>query len=232
MDAPFPGTDSTTSVPFFFFFFPSLCSSPAPGYCFSTEPLARAFGPFSLSAGTIYLFHTPQLPPVSPPPFPASLCLFPLALRGHHAALQQSAMIVPPLTERSLCLFAAFLANQGLQASSIMAYLSAVRHLQISAGLPSPTTNSWPWPHYVSRGTKRSQNQPQRVRLPITTSILKQLHGVWFSNNYGLPVYKAKLLGQWRPPHFSASLDLGSYCHPRAAPYPRSFYQTWLQIPA
>ena len=101
-----------------------------------------------------------------------------------------------------------------------MAYLSAVRHLLISVGLPSPTTNSWPWPHYVSRGIKRSQNQPQRVRLPITTSILKQLHGVWFSNNYGLPVYKAKLLGQWRPPHFSASLDSGSYCHPRAAPIP------------
>ena len=99
-----------------------------------------------------------------------------------------------PLTERSLCLFAAFLANQGLQASSIMAYLSAVRHLQISAGLPSPTTDSWPWLHYVSRGIKRSQNQPQRVRLPITTSILKQLHGVWFSNNHGSPVYKAKLM--------------------------------------
>ena len=99
-----------------------------------------------------------------------------------------------PLTERSLCLFAAFLANQGLQASSIMAYLSAVRHLQVSTGLPSPTTNSWPWLHYVIRGIKRSWNQPQRVRLSITSSILKQLHGVWFSDIYGHPCYKAKLL--------------------------------------
>ena len=46
-----------------------------------------------------------------------------------------------PLTERSLCLFAAFLAIQGPQASSIMAYLSAVRHLQIPVGLPSPTSD-------------------------------------------------------------------------------------------
>ena len=162
----------------------------------------------------------PQLPPASPPPSSASLRLFPLSLRGHHAALQQSAMIVPHITERSLCLFAAFLANQGLQASSITAYLSAVRHLQISAGLPSPTTDSWPWLHYVSRGIKCSQNQPQRVRLPITTSILKQLHSIWFSNNYGFPVYKAKLLWAVASTTFSASLDSGSYCHPRAAPYP------------
>ena len=97
-----------------------------------------------------------------------------------------------PLTERSLCLFAAFLPNHSLQASSIMAYLSAERQLQISVGLPSPTTDSWPWLHYVIRDIKRSRSQPQRVCLPITTSILKQLHGV--SDIYGHPCYKAKLL--------------------------------------
>ena len=48
--------------------------------------------------------------------------------------------------------------------------LLAVRHLQISIGLPLPPTNSWTWLHY---GIKRSQNQPQWVRLPITISILK-----------------------------------------------------------
>ena len=74
-----------------------------------------------------------------------------------------------------------------------MAYLSAVRHLQISTGLPLPTTDSWPWLHYVIRGIKRSRNQSQRVHLPIATSILKQLHGVWF-DIYGHPCYKANLL--------------------------------------
>ena len=119
-----------------------------------------------------------------------------------------------PLTEHSLCLFAAFLANHSLQASSIMAYLSAVRQLQISVGLPSPTTDSWPWLHYVIRDIKRSRSQPQRVCLPIATSILKQLHSMWFSDIYGHPCYKAKLLWAGRPPHSSASSDSGSYYHP------------------
>ena len=43
-----------------------------------------------------------------------------------------------PLTDRSLCLFAAFLANEGLRAQSISVYLSAVRHLQIAAGFQAP----------------------------------------------------------------------------------------------
>ena len=115
-------------------------------------------------------------------------------MRGRWPAWLRTELSPLPLTEHSLCLFAAFLANLGLQASLIMAYLSAVRHLQISAGLPSPTTDSWPWLHYVIRGIKRSWSQLQRVRLPITTSILKQLHGVWFSDIYGHPCYKAKLL--------------------------------------
>ena len=84
-----------------------------------------------------------------------------------------------PVSERSLCLFAAFLANQGLHARTISAYLSAVRHLQISAGLPTPQISSWPWLHYVTRGIKRSQNQSTKVRLPITTSVIKQLGMVW-----------------------------------------------------
>ena len=46
---PFPGKgiDDFCSI------FPSLCSSPAPGYCFTTEPLARVFSPVSHTAGTI-----------------------------------------------------------------------------------------------------------------------------------------------------------------------------------
>lgn len=49
---------------------------------------------------------------------------------------------VLPLTDCSLCLFAAFLANEGLCAQSISVYLSAIRHLQISTGMQPPP---WPW---------------------------------------------------------------------------------------
>ena len=42
----------------------------------------------------------------------------------------------------------------------------------------------------------------------------------WFSNNYGFPSTRPSYCGPWHPPHFSASSDSGSYCHPQAAPYP------------
>ena len=45
----------------------------------------------------------------------------------------QKANLSPlPLTQTSACLFAAFLAQQGLQPQSISVYLAALRHLQIS----------------------------------------------------------------------------------------------------
>uniref|UniRef100_A0A1X7SMU1 Core-binding (CB) domain-containing protein n=1 Tax=Amphimedon queenslandica TaxID=400682 RepID=A0A1X7SMU1_AMPQE len=84
-----------------------------------------------------------------------------------------------PLSEHTLCLFAAFLANQGLQARTIQAYLSALRHFQISAGLPAPPLSSWPWLHYITRGIRRSQGSSHRVRLPITASIMRDLMIRW-----------------------------------------------------
>ena len=74
-----------------------------------------------------------------------------------------------PLTEKTLC----------LQLRTISAYLSALRHLQISAGLQAPQTDSWPWLHYVTRGLKRSLGQANRTRLPITSSIMRQLQEIW-----------------------------------------------------
>ena len=85
-----------------------------------------------------------------------------------------------PLTEYSLCLFAAFLANEGLQAFTISAYLSGLRFFQISSRYQSPQISSWPWLHYVTRGIKRSQSQQNNVRLPITLEIMKKLRQMWF----------------------------------------------------
>ena len=75
-----------------------------------------------------------------------------------------------PLSEYSLCLFSAYLANQGLQAHTISAYLSGLCYFQISSSLQAPTLSPWPWLHYVTRGIKRSQPPKDSVRLPITLS--------------------------------------------------------------
>ncbi len=87
-----------------------------------------------------------------------------------------------PVSQRTSCLFAAHLANKGLQSSSISAYLSALRHLQIEAGMVPPARCEWPQLQYVLRGIKRTQStQPQRLRLPITIDIMGRLQATIFS---------------------------------------------------
>ena len=85
-----------------------------------------------------------------------------------------------PLSECSVCLFAAFLASQGLQPSSITSYLAALRHFQVSAGLPPPQRSEWPRLQYVLKGISRSQVPGnKRNRLPVTSDIMRKLQAVW-----------------------------------------------------
>uniref|UniRef100_A0A1X7T011 Tyr recombinase domain-containing protein n=1 Tax=Amphimedon queenslandica TaxID=400682 RepID=A0A1X7T011_AMPQE len=86
-----------------------------------------------------------------------------------------------PLSQGTICLFAAFLAQRGLSPGSISTYLSAVRHLDIQSSASTTPRSAWPYLQYVLRGIKRSsQGGPlQRARLPITPAILHQLHLVW-----------------------------------------------------
>ena len=80
-----------------------------------------------------------------------------------------------PLSELSVCLFAAFLAHEGLKSQSISVYLSALRHLQVSAGLPAPDRAEWPRLQYVLKGIARSQVAAPSKCLPITASMMRQL---------------------------------------------------------
>ena len=73
-----------------------------------------------------------------------------------------AANLIPlPVTEYNLCLFVAYLSHHSkLQPSSIKAYLAAVRHLQVSFGLPDPLiTTSFPrltyviWIHRLTQAT-------------------------------------------------------------------------------
>ena len=89
-----------------------------------------------------------------------------------------------PLTEPFVCYFSAFLADQGLRLQSIKAYISAIRHLQISAGLSEPFKGQqWPKLKYVQKGIKRSQtacsDSPRKDRLPITPDILRKIKSHW-----------------------------------------------------
>ena len=80
-----------------------------------------------------------------------------------------------PLSEATVCLFAAFLAHQGLKSQSISVYLSGLRHLQVSAGLQPPQRVDWPRLQYVLKGIARRQPQDPPRRLPITPAIMGQL---------------------------------------------------------
>ena len=84
-----------------------------------------------------------------------------------------------PVTEYLLCGFSAYLADQGLTPQTGVSYLSAVRSMQISLGLPDPRDeSSLPYLKRVQAGIRRAQLNkavPSRVRLPVTASLLEQI---------------------------------------------------------
>jgi hypothetical protein len=86
------------------------------------------------------------------------------------------------LTEHSLCLFAAFLHNEGLRPQSISVYLAGLHHLHIAAGFQAPPSSNWVWLQYVLKGIKRTNSAPPRIHLPIAASILSQILQVWSSH--------------------------------------------------
>ena len=90
-----------------------------------------------------------------------------------------------PVNENLLCRFTAYLAEEGLAPSTIKLYLSAVRHLQISMGLPDPKIGDMACLEQVVKGAKREygkKNPGKKERLPITPDILLQMKEVWNSH--------------------------------------------------
>ena len=99
------------------------------------------------------------------------------------------------MSEATVCLFAAYLANAGLAPQTISVYMAAIRHLQISSGFKAPPRESWPHLYYTLRGINRVRAATQQscTRLPITADILRQLCDVWSSGTLEDP-YNARLL--------------------------------------
>ena len=84
-----------------------------------------------------------------------------------------------PLTEDSQTAFAAYL-SQSVSASTVRSYLCAIRFYQIRAGLPDPALPSSPKLSYVVKGIQRiSPGRLRAQRLPITPSLLLQVHTLW-----------------------------------------------------
>ena len=89
-----------------------------------------------------------------------------------------------PVSEALLCYFAAAMAKEGLTPQTIKTYLAAIRHMQITLGLPEPREfSSLPRLRLVQSGIKRTHSQrvprDPKVRLPITPTILHQIRAQW-----------------------------------------------------
>ena len=82
-----------------------------------------------------------------------------------------------PLSEYLLSLLAAYLAQQGLQPQTFNSYLSALKHLQISA----VNRAEFPRLQYIIRGISGVQPSSTRICLPITGQIMRALLHAWGS---------------------------------------------------
>ena len=102
------------------------------------------------------------------------------AMRQFHKFCTQFNVHSPfPVMEYLMCCYASFLANWSLTPQTINSYLSAVRNMQITLGLPDlREKSSLPMLKRVQAGIKRvwlMRGAPPRIRLPITVNVLEKI---------------------------------------------------------
>lgn len=84
-----------------------------------------------------------------------------------------------PITEYHQSAFAAYL-SLSVHWSTIRTYLSAIRFVQIRAGLPDPTVPPSPRLPYILKGIhKLSPEHVRTKRLPVTPALLRKIHVLW-----------------------------------------------------
>ena len=87
-----------------------------------------------------------------------------------------------PVSESLLCYFATYLACQQLAPQTVKVYMAAIRHMQITMGLPEPREySSMPRLRLVQSGIQRTHvaRGTAKIRLPITPAILLKLKEHW-----------------------------------------------------
>ena len=83
-----------------------------------------------------------------------------------------------PVSEDVLTCFVVHLYKEGFKAGTIKSYLASICHAQVALGLGNPHIEEMRL-EYVTHGVKRLASGLTRSRLPITLSLLAQLHHSW-----------------------------------------------------
>ena len=87
-----------------------------------------------------------------------------------------------PVSEETLCHFAATLAGEGLCHRTIKSYMAGVRHLHISEEYGDPFSPGLHRLHYVLCGVERAEGMAgvtKREWRPVTPDLLRKIKGVW-----------------------------------------------------
>ena len=147
------------------------------------------------------------------------------ALKRFYNFCTQYEVVAPfPVTEQLLCYFSAYLADQGLAPQTGKAYLSVVRSMQISLGLPDPRDqSSMPILKRVQAGIRRARilrSSPPRIRLPIT--LAKINHHLSVSNRTDRQV-----LGAISTTAFFGFFRLGELLPDRATSFNMTTHLSW-----
>lgn len=140
-----------------------------------------------------------------------------------------------PVSEYLLCSFVAYMASSGLSSSSIKTYLSAIRHLQILEGLPAPQeASSLPRLKLLQMGVQRDRAKRavpfNPCRLPITPSILRRIHSMWFSSPSSDASQDNLILWSASVLCFLFFFRAGELFPPSMAAFDTSVHQSWGDI--
>ena len=120
------------------------------------QPPARPTGRLDVShvAASVQQYFQAGLVPSTQKSYQATMCRF------YKFCTMYSINTPFPLSEQLLCSYAAFLADQGLASYTIKSYLSALRNLQLTLGLPDPREkSSMPILKRVQAGIRRIRFQ-------------------------------------------------------------------------
>ena len=135
-----------------------------------------------------------------------------------------------PVSEPLLCYFVTFLAQEGVSPATIRTYLAAVRHAQVTRGLPEPReSSSLPRLRLVQNGVRRvraESGNTQPSRLPITPSILRRIRPPALDRT-GTASYEEVLLWAASTICFFGFFRAGEITVPMASSFDSAVHLTW-----
>lgn len=98
-----------------------------------------------------------------------------------------------PVNEPTLCYFAAYLGEEGLMATSIKCYLSSIRQLQLSLGMPEVSITAMPRLKQILKGVgvaRGKEGRSTQRKRPITPTILRHILSLKCDKEFGGPTWE------------------------------------------